>query len=84
METQRCLVQGKHKGVVRYHGRTTQGEGVWLGVELDEPEGDCDGSYGGVAYFSCAPRCGVFVRSEDLVVMQSSSDQRSLAQSSPD
>ncbi|KAI0057262.1 hypothetical protein BV25DRAFT_1452405 [Artomyces pyxidatus] len=71
----RCEVEsseeGFHKrGTVRFVGQTQfgTGGGVWVGVEYDEPIGKNDGSVGGVKYFSCPPKCGVFVRPERLQV----------------
>lgn len=34
--------------------------GFWCGIELDKPHGKNDGSVGGVQYFSCLPRYGIF------------------------
>ncbi|XP_057414246.1 CAP-Gly domain-containing linker protein 4 isoform X2 [Balaenoptera acutorostrata] len=34
--------------------------GYWYGIELDKPHGKNDGSVGGVQYFSCSPRYGIF------------------------
>ncbi|KAL4624273.1 CAP-Gly domain-containing linker protein 4-like isoform X2 [Arapaima gigas] len=57
---ERVLVVGQRTGVVRFHGKTSFAPGLWLGVELDKPSGKNDGSVGGVQYFSCAPKHGVF------------------------
>ncbi|XP_055672222.1 CAP-Gly domain-containing linker protein 4 isoform X4 [Falco peregrinus] len=35
-------------------------DGFWCGIELDKPHGKNDGSVGGVQYFSCLPRYGIF------------------------
>lgn len=57
----RVLVGMKH-GVVRFIGETNLGEGLFIGVELDEPEGKHDGSVDGVRYFIAEEGHGVFVR----------------------
>ncbi|KAI5618795.1 hypothetical protein C0J50_21466 [Silurus asotus] len=57
---ERVLVIGQRTGVVRYHGKTSFAPGIWLGIELDKPSGKNDGSVGGVKYFSCPPKHGVF------------------------
>ncbi|KNC56325.1 dynactin [Thecamonas trahens ATCC 50062] len=54
-------------GVVRFVGPTKFATGTWVGVELDVPgKGKNNGSVKGEVYFRCPPRCGVFVRPEDL------------------
>uniref|UniRef100_A0A3B3XNM0 CAP-Gly domain-containing protein n=1 Tax=Poecilia mexicana TaxID=48701 RepID=A0A3B3XNM0_9TELE len=56
---ERVLVAGQRTGVVQYCGKTSFAP-VWLGIELDKPNGKNDGSVGGVRYFSCPPKHGVF------------------------
>ncbi|KAJ8340995.1 hypothetical protein SKAU_G00332860 [Synaphobranchus kaupii] len=57
---ERVLVVGQRTGVVRFYGKTSFAPGFWLGVELDKPSGKNNGSVGGVQYFSCPPKHGVF------------------------
>ncbi|KAL0235376.1 hypothetical protein GEMRC1_001958 [Eukaryota sp. GEM-RC1] len=62
----RCEVQlGAKRGTVRYVG-SVNGDGPFVGVELDEPLGKNDGSVKGVEYFSCAAKYGLFVRPDKL------------------
>ena len=51
----RVLVCKIKPGTVRYIGATAFGDGVWVGVELDRPQGLNDGTVQGKSYFSCAP-----------------------------
>jgi len=71
----RCEVESTeedfHKrGTVRFVGQTKFGnsEGVWVGVEYDEPIGKNDGSVQGERYFTCKPSFGVFVRPDRVKV----------------
>lgn len=57
---ERVLVVGQRTGIIRFYGKTSFAPGFWLGIELDKPSGKNDGSVGGVRYFSCPPKHGVF------------------------
>ncbi|XP_077630284.1 CAP-Gly domain-containing linker protein 4 isoform X1 [Crocuta crocuta] len=56
----RVLVVGQRIGVIRFFGTTNFAPGYWYGIELEKPHGKNDGSVGGVQYFSCSPRYGIF------------------------
>ncbi|THH30511.1 hypothetical protein EUX98_g3683 [Antrodiella citrinella] len=71
----RCQVETAeedfHKrGTVRFVGPTKfgYGEGIWVGIEYDEPIGKNDGSVQGERYFTCKPNFGVFVRPDRVEV----------------
>ncbi|GJE99274.1 CAP Gly-rich domain-containing protein [Phanerochaete sordida] len=71
----RCEVEtteeGFHKrGTVRFVGSTKfgTGDGIWVGIEYDEPIGKNDGSVNGERYFDCKPKFGVFVRPDRVRV----------------
>ncbi|XP_066973407.1 CAP-Gly domain-containing linker protein 1-like isoform X3 [Macrobrachium rosenbergii] len=49
----------KH-GILRFVGKTDFAEGIWSGVELDEPKGKNDGSVAGKKYFECKDKYGLF------------------------
>ncbi|KAG6911272.1 hypothetical protein DXG01_002111 [Tephrocybe rancida] len=54
------------KGVVRYSGVTSFSKGKWVGIELYEQNGKNDGTVQGVAYFTCKPSYGIFIRSSQI------------------
>ncbi|KAF9967126.1 Kinesin protein 1B [Mortierella alpina] len=54
-------------GYLRFVGPTEFKSGTWAGIELDTPTGKNDGSVGGVEYFRCRPKCGIFVLAAKIV-----------------
>ncbi|VDL76143.1 unnamed protein product [Nippostrongylus brasiliensis] len=57
----RVVVSGGKQGVVRFLGETEFAQGVWAGIELEQPLGKNDGSVQGKRYFTCKTPYGVFV-----------------------
>lgn len=53
-------------GTVRFVGATQFAEGMWIGVELDTPDGKNNGSVAGVDYFSCPDKHGSFRKPAQL------------------
>jgi dynactin 1 len=60
------LGQALGRGVIRFSGATSFRPGKWVGIELYDAKGKNDGSVDGVAYFSCKPNHGVFVRAMQI------------------
>ncbi len=56
------VIVGTKKGEVRFVGKTKFGDGDWVGIRLDTPDGKNDGSVGDVKYFSCEATHGLFVK----------------------
>ncbi|XP_078413363.1 CAP-Gly domain-containing linker protein 4-like isoform X2 [Cetorhinus maximus] len=56
----RVVVVGQRSGIIRFYGKTSFAPGYWYGIELDKPNGKNDGSVGGIQYFTCQPKHGVF------------------------
>ncbi|XP_064481782.1 CAP-Gly domain-containing linker protein 1-like isoform X4 [Ornithodoros turicata] len=57
----RVLISGTRYGNLRYLGETQFSEGIWCGVELDEPSGGKhSGVVNGIQYFACRPNYGIF------------------------
>lgn len=68
----RCeVVLGARRGEVKFVGKVAElGAGFWIGIQLDEPTGDTDGSAKGVQYFEAqgGNKYGCFVRPKDMKV----------------
>lgn len=62
----RVLVYNSRAGVLRYKGLAAFADGFWAGVALDAPNGNHNGTFRGVKYFSCDRSHGVLVRAEDV------------------
>uniref|UniRef100_A0A8C7E549 Centrosomal protein 350 n=1 Tax=Naja naja TaxID=35670 RepID=A0A8C7E549_NAJNA len=56
----RVLVSNVYPGTLKFKGWTNFDKGFWAGVELDEPEGNNNGSYNGIQYFDCKEKHGIF------------------------
>ncbi|XP_069787125.1 CAP-Gly domain-containing linker protein 4 isoform X3 [Narcine bancroftii] len=56
----RVVVVGQRSGTIRFYGNTHFAPGYWYGIELDKPNGRNNGSVGGMQYFTCQPKHGVF------------------------
>ncbi|XP_066451209.1 CAP-Gly domain-containing linker protein 4 isoform X2 [Eleutherodactylus coqui] len=56
----RVLIAGQKVGTLRYCGPTQFATGQWAGIEMDEADGKNNGSVGGVQYFKCSPKRGIF------------------------
>merc|ERR1712129_504389 len=72
----RCeLVKGRHRGKIAFIGEINdkKAKGIWIGVHLDEPFGDCDGSRTCKVYFKCNDKHGQFVRPDALKLVISPS-----------
>ncbi|XP_032780625.1 CAP-Gly domain-containing linker protein 4 isoform X1 [Daphnia magna] len=57
----RILVDKAKGATLRYCGTVDFASGVWVGVELDTPEGKNDGIIQDTIYFKCSPNHGLFV-----------------------
>ncbi|KAL1774768.1 centrosome-associated protein 350 [Sigmodon hispidus] len=56
----RVLIGNVQPGTLRFKGETSFAKGFWAGVELDKPEGNNNGTYGGIVYFVCKDKHGIF------------------------
>lgn len=58
---QRVCIKGINYGTLRYFGEIIYNDGLWCGIELDEPLGETNGISNNVRYFSCKDNYGIFV-----------------------
>ncbi|XP_052775253.1 CAP-Gly domain-containing linker protein 3-like isoform X2 [Mya arenaria] len=56
----KVVVSGVKSGTLRYCGPTEFATGIWAGIELDDEAGKNDGSIGGISYFNCSQKQGIF------------------------
>lgn len=66
----RCEVTpGGRRGVIRFAGKIVGSKVPWIGICLDEPQGQNDGSKDGKQYFECpGPKYGSFSKPENVMV----------------
>lgn len=58
---------GARRGVVGYVGPVAGIKGIWVGLRLDEPLGQNDGTKDGKTYFDCTgPKYGCFAKPENV------------------
>ena len=53
-------------GLIRFVGSTDFAPGTWIGIELDTSQGRNNGAVGGVQYFDCPHKRGMFVRPKNI------------------
>ena len=60
----RCILgDATRRGEVKFVGKCKEmGHGFFVGIALDEPLGDMDGTVSGKKYFECEKNYGVMVR----------------------
>ena len=58
---------GERRGEVKYLGKVAgKGAGYWVGVLLDEPTGDSNGTFKGKQYFEAGDKFATFTRPNEL------------------
>ncbi|CAB4067833.1 CLIP1 [Lepeophtheirus salmonis] len=61
-------VDGTKPGRIAYIGDVHFAQGIMAGVHLDRPQGKNNGSIGGIMYFQCEPKRGIFSQLHRLTV----------------
>mmetsp|Transcript_38946 Transcript_38946/g.70909 ORF Transcript_38946/g.70909 Transcript_38946/m.70909 type:complete len:288 (-) Transcript_38946:92-955(-) len=59
---------GARRGVVQYAGPLIGVKGMWVGIKLDEPQGQNNGTKDGKRYFECPEKYGCFSKPENVRV----------------
>ncbi|KAI5754561.1 hypothetical protein M8J77_009576 [Diaphorina citri] len=76
----RVEVTGKNVlGTVAYLGNTSFAVGKWVGLILDEPKGKNNGLVAGKQYFECNENCGLFVKQNQLTLIDESGNRIDLS-----
>uniref|UniRef100_A0A8D8Q2E3 Dynactin subunit 1 n=1 Tax=Cacopsylla melanoneura TaxID=428564 RepID=A0A8D8Q2E3_9HEMI len=76
----RVEVTGKNVlGTVAYLGNTSFAVGKWVGIILDEPKGKNNGLVNGKQYFECDENCGLFVKQNQLTLIDESGNRIDLS-----
>lgn len=66
----KVLIKDKNlEGVVKFVGTTEFAPGKWIGIHLAEPKGKNNGSVLGKAYFTCPDNYGLFVRQNQVLML---------------
>lgn len=69
MVGQQVWVDGTKSGRIAFIGNVHFAKGQLAGVHLDRPLGKNNGTVGGVMYFQCEPRHGIFSRLHKLAIV---------------
>ena len=66
----RCEIkENQVRGAIKFIGKIkTHGFGYFIGVCLDEPSGNGNGSVDGICYFQCPNKYGIFLRPNEITV----------------
>uniref|UniRef100_A0A7S4PUS1 CAP-Gly domain-containing protein n=1 Tax=Alexandrium monilatum TaxID=311494 RepID=A0A7S4PUS1_9DINO len=59
---------GARRGEISYVGPLAGVKSIWVGVRLDEPQGQNDGTKDGKSYFECRPKYGCFAKPANVRV----------------
>lgn len=59
---------GARRGTIRHAGHIINTKGIWIGILLDEPQGNNDGTKDGKRYFECRDKYGVFSKPANVRV----------------
>ncbi|CAF4599901.1 unnamed protein product, partial [Rotaria magnacalcarata] len=64
----RVLINGLKSGTLRYVGAVKFAQGLFCGIELDEPDGKHDGLVNNIRYFQCETNHGIFVPQDKVIL----------------